>query len=464
MFTALANGETQMLLPDGAHFSLLEPRLQSLRELIEEARALADRPSQALRISRYQASLWAELAALGIVAEQAQGWQRQISALLELDSIAEHELPATLNAELRPYQARASTGSQRSGSSSSAASSPTTWASARRCRRSRSSATPASGIPASARSSSSRRRASSRAGSARPPASPPGSRVSAVADTLAKSGRTIGELADADIVVTTYTLLRLDAAAYRSVPWAGVILDEAQFVKNHQAMTYKCVRELAAPFKLAITGTPMENNLTELWSLLSITAPGLFPDPKRFAEEYARPIERGGDRRAARTAAAQDQAARQAANEGARRARPAGQAGAEPSRSTSIRATASSTTPTSSGSGRRSSGCSATSIATGSRSSARSPLLRQLSLHAGLADPDHETIPCAKLDALVEQLGDVIGSGHRALVFSQFTGFLAKARDDASTQPGSAYCYLDGRTRKRERVLDAFKNGTDPCS
>ncbi len=114
-------------------------------------------------------------------------------------------------------------------------------------------------------------------------------------DTLAKSGRAIDELAGADVVVTTYTLLRLDSDAYRSVEWAGVILDEAQFVKNHQAKTYRCVRELAAPFKLALTGTPMENNLMELWSLLSITAPGLFPDPKRFAEQYARPIERGGD-------------------------------------------------------------------------------------------------------------------------------------------------------------------------
>ena len=64
----------------------------------------SDRPSETLRISRYQASLWAELAALGVVSEQAQAWQRQIGALLELDSIAEHALPSTLDAELRPYQ------------------------------------------------------------------------------------------------------------------------------------------------------------------------------------------------------------------------------------------------------------------------------------------------------------------------------------------------------------------------
>jgi hypothetical protein len=67
VFLALASGESQMLLEDGAHFSLLEPRLQSLRQLIEEARALTDAPSAPLRISRYQAGLWAELAALGVV-------------------------------------------------------------------------------------------------------------------------------------------------------------------------------------------------------------------------------------------------------------------------------------------------------------------------------------------------------------------------------------------------------------
>ena len=57
------------------------------------------------------------------------------------------------------------------------------------------------------------------------------------------------------------------------------MLDEAQLVKNHQSKVYQSARRVQAPFKLAITGTPMENNLMELWSLLSITAPGLFPQP-----------------------------------------------------------------------------------------------------------------------------------------------------------------------------------------
>ncbi len=88
-------------------------------------------------------------------------------------------------------------------------------------------------------------------------------------------------------------------------------------------------------------------------------------------------------------------------------------------------------------------------------------LLRQLSLHAGLSDDGHDGVPCAKLDALIDQLGEVVGGGHRALVFSQFTGFLAKVRERLEgTDIG--YCYLDGRTRKRECVLERFKDGSDP--
>ena len=104
VFTALASGETHMLLADGAHFSLLAPDLQELRRLIEEAAALADSPAGSLRISCYQAGLWAEFAALGVVREQAETWQRQVGALLEIDAIAEHDPPATLQAQLRPYQ------------------------------------------------------------------------------------------------------------------------------------------------------------------------------------------------------------------------------------------------------------------------------------------------------------------------------------------------------------------------
>ncbi len=460
VIVALANGEAHVLLDDGAHFSLLEPRLQSLRQLLEEARELTESPSAPLRISRYQAGLWAELVALGVVGEQAQAWQRQVSALLELDTLPAREPPPALVAQLRPYQ--------REGFAWLAALwelelggiladdmglGKTLQALALICHaRERDADTGpflvvaptsvvANWVAEAARFA-------------------PGLTVVSVTDTLAKSGRAIDEVALADVVVTTYTLLRLDAGAYQSVAWAGLLLDEAQFVKNHQSKTYRCARELAAPFKLAITGTPMENNLMELWSLLSITAPGLFADPKRFADQYARPIERRGDadqlarlrrrirplvKRRTKELVARDLPAKQEQplvvdlhprhrkvyDRYLQRERQKilGLIGDfDRNRFTILRSIT---------------------------------LLRQLSLHPGLIDAGHVTVPCAKLTALVEQLGEVVAGGHRALVFSQFTGFLAKVRERLD-RDGIEYCYLDGRTRKRERVLARFKDGNDP--
>ena len=88
-------------------------------------------------------------------------------------------------------------------------------------------------------------------------------------------------------------------------------------------------------------------------------------------------------------------------------------------------------------------------------------LLRRLSLHPGLIDEKDNKVPCAKLDAFAEQLQDVVGGGHRALVFSQFTGFLGKVRERLD-QEQISYRYLDGRTRNRDRVINGFKDGDDP--
>ena len=88
-------------------------------------------------------------------------------------------------------------------------------------------------------------------------------------------------------------------------------------------------------------------------------------------------------------------------------------------------------------------------------------LLRQLSLDPGLIDDKYAGVRSSKVDAFIEQLQSVVGEGHRALVFSQFTGFLGtvRARLDAE---GIAYCYLDGHTRNRGRRIDEFKSGTAP--
>ena len=102
-------------------------------------------------------------------------------------------------------------------------------------------------------------------------------------------------LADTDIVVTTYGLLPRDLAALGEVQWTTVVLDEAQMIKNAGTKAAKAVRQLRAAQKLALTGTPVENRLSELWAILDAVNPGLLGNQTRFREQYAGPIERNGD-------------------------------------------------------------------------------------------------------------------------------------------------------------------------
>jgi len=88
-------------------------------------------------------------------------------------------------------------------------------------------------------------------------------------------------------------------------------------------------------------------------------------------------------------------------------------------------------------------------------------LLRQLSLDAGLVDEKYDAVPSTKLDALMEQVQDIVAENHRTLIFSQFTGFLDKVRQRMDAA-GVEYCYLDGSTRNRPAVLAEFKSGTAP--
>src|SRR5690606_27326819 len=122
----------------------------------------------------------------------------------------------------------------------------------------------------------------------------PGLRVATVTATQRRRGTDLATaVGGADLVVTSYTLLRLEAEHYRAMPWSALFLDEAQFVKNHRSATYQAVRQVGAVRTFVITGTPLENSLMDLWSMLSLAAPGLFPRPESFTERYRKPIEAG---------------------------------------------------------------------------------------------------------------------------------------------------------------------------
>ena len=109
-----------------------------------------------------------------------------------------------------------------------------------------------------------------------------------------------GALAEADLVITSYGVATRDRAALSTLTWARVVCDEAQNIKNHATKQARAVRALPAATRIALTGTPVENRLSELWSIMEFTNPGLLGPAERFRETYAIPIERHGSDDAAR--------------------------------------------------------------------------------------------------------------------------------------------------------------------
>jgi superfamily II DNA or RNA helicase len=512
LFTALSKGQKKLLLVDHSYLSLDQPVFDELRRLIEEASALAEWET-GLRISRYQASLWSEFEDLADETEQAQTWREAAAGLIAVDSVGPTPLPSGLRATLRPYQRDgfdwlAFLWKHRLGGilADDMGLGKTLQALALMAH--------ALGEPQGSglRSPQGAGLRDSQEAGRRPflvvaPTSvvsnwlaeaarfTPGLTVHGVTATEGKSGRSLAGLASGvDIVVTSYALFRLDFAAYQALDWAGLILDEAQFVKNHASKAHECAVDLRAPFKLAITGTPMENSLTDLWSLFAIVAPGLFASGRRFAEDYVRPISGvAGSGRAGSGGA--DSGGR--AGSGPRFAGSVTDAEASAHAAERLARLRRRIRPLMM---RRTKELVATELPAKQEQVLRIDLaprhrklydtflqkerqkllgliedldrnrfivfrsltlLRMLSLDASLVDDAYADIPSSKLDALLEQLEDVVAEGHRALIFSQFTSFLGKAatRLDAS---GVRHEYLDGSTLHRADVIERFTSGDAP--
>ena len=103
------------------------------------------------------------------------------------------------------------------------------------------------------------------------------------------------ELDGVDVVITTYTVLTRDIEAMKVLPWHLVVLDEAQVIKSPDSRATRAVCELETRFRLCLSGTPIENNLQELWSEFAFLMPGLLGDRKGFARRFRTPIEKNGD-------------------------------------------------------------------------------------------------------------------------------------------------------------------------
>ncbi|MEW5869659.1 MAG: DEAD/DEAH box helicase [Chloroflexota bacterium] len=104
--------------------------------------------------------------------------------------------------------------------------------------------------------------------------------------------------ASVDMVLTSYALVRQDTETLQEVNWLGVILDEAQNIKNPSAKQTQAARKLVSDFRLALTGTPVENRLSELWSIMHFLNPGYLGSRQEFRNDFALPIERYGDSQA----------------------------------------------------------------------------------------------------------------------------------------------------------------------
>ncbi|MDX6320813.1 MAG: hypothetical protein QOF52_671, partial [Propionibacteriaceae bacterium] len=460
LFVALSRGDDHLILDSGVYLELDRKEFSRLRTLIEEARALQEGDdTETLRISTYQASLWEELLQLGVVVEQAERWSKTVSGLMDATLVEPVDVPATLQAELRPYQLdgyRWLSFLYDHGLGGILADDmglgKTLQALALicRCKLLRPDGgpfvvvAPTSVVPNWANEAA---------------RFAPHLRVVTVGASQAKSKQKLSELiAGADVVITSYTLLRIDFDGYQSARWAGMILDEAQFVKNHRAKTYQCARRLSAGFKLAITGTPLENSLMDLWSLLSIVAPGLFPHPDRFSEHYRKPIERGHD------ADLLAQLRRRIRPLMLRRTKDLVAADLPPKQEQVIEVVLEPKHlrlyQTYLQRERQKILGLIDDIDT-NRFTILGSLtrLRQLSLDPSLVDEAHAGVPASKIDVLAEHLNEVVQEGHKALVFSQFTGFLHKIRKRLEVE-GISYAYLDGSTRNRGAVVEEFRSGS----
>jgi len=464
LFVALASSQTHLVLLSGTYFALDRPELQSLRGLIEQARALQDRPSEGVRLSVFAAGLWGELIELGVVEQQSARWAQVMAGLLAVEGFAPPPVPAAFDATLRPYQLDGfgwltfrwehGLGGILADDMGLGKTIQTLalFAHARQAQATGAQPAPFLVVAPTSVVGNWAHEAARFA---------PGLKVHVVTQTAGKRGTPLAEdVAGADLVVTSYALFRIDFEAYQELAWAGLVLDEAQMVKNHQAKTYQCARRLSAPFKLAVTGTPLENSLMDLWSLLSIVAPGLFPSPQRFSDVYAKPIERGGDAELLATLR------RRVRPLMLRRTKEAVAADLPPKQEQVLEVVLNpkhqKIYQTHLQRERQKVLGLLEDLDKNRFEIFRSlTLLRQLALAPSLVDPAYALVPSSKADAFLEQLHVVVAEGHRALVFSQFTGFLSVVRDRLDTE-GIDYCYLDGSSRKRPERIAEFKTGTAP--
>ena len=270
--------------------------------------------------------------------------------------------------------------------------------------------------------------------------------------------RSVESFQNFDLILTTYGTLRRDIAMLKDYPFDYVILDESQAIKNAATASAKSVRLLHGKHRLAMSGTPIENHLGELWSLFDFLNPGMLgganlfrtmsggaastPEGRQLISKAVRPFilrrtkkqvaKELPDRVEQTIVCELDEVQRKMYDELRDHYRVSLLQRVEEV-----------------GLG-------------GSKIQVLEALLRlrQAACHPALFDPKLTDAPSAKLDTLIEQLAALDQEGHKALVFSQFTSFLALARAQLDAR-GIRYEYLDGQTIDRQAHVETFQNDPD---
>ena len=274
----------------------------------------------------------------------------------------------------------------------------------------------------------------------------------------------LGTDGSVDVVITTYGMLRRDIPALGGVEFEYAILDEAQAIKNPDTGSAKAARLLRARHRLALSGTPIENRLEELWSLFEFLNPGMLG----VASTFGLMAQLATDSTPEDGVAGREILARALRPVILRRTKEQ----VAPELPDRIEQTlyVDLTPPQRKfymellDRSRRIVFDEVDRVGVGgARMHILEALLRlrQAACAPVLADPTKTNLPSAKLDALVPALAEIVDEGHKAVVFSQFTSFLAIVRQRLDAA-GLAYEYLDGRTRDREERVDHFQSAKGP--
>jgi superfamily II DNA or RNA helicase len=268
-----------------------------------------------------------------------------------------------------------------------------------------------------------------------------------------------------DLIITSYPLLRRDADAYNGVKFAAVLLDEAQHIKNPDSQNAQASSLLSARHRFVLTGTPVENSVRDIWSLMHFLMPGYLGSRNDFRERYENPIQNqpGGSEQQRLTRRLRPFLLRRTkqavATELPEKLEQVAYCVLTECQRQIYQQLVSATRQTL-----------AEVAGEKDRNKGRMLMLtallrlRQAACDARLLrmeSPPPDTEASAKLDLLEELLSEALDGGHRVLVFSQFVSMLGhiRGRLDGS---GVEYCYLDGQTKDRAAQVGKFQAGGTP--